>query len=89
MTDVEPQTDAEKIEWLWNRLDARNMEVASLRLSVTNLENMLEEAKQETLNVRQQAMQMAQELSQMALELNAARQSAANAVREYVAATEG
>jgi predicted nucleic acid-binding Zn-ribbon protein len=89
MADVEPQTDAEKIEWLWNRLDARNMEVASLRLSVTKLEESVDLARQETKDARDSALQMAKELSAMALELNAARQSAANAVREYVAATEG
>lgn len=89
MTVNEPQTDAEKIEWLWQRLDARNMDLASLRLSVTKLEEELEASRRETIIARQSEMQMASELSRMALELNAARQSAANAVREYVAATEG
>jgi predicted nucleic acid-binding Zn-ribbon protein len=89
MTVKEPQTDAEKIEWLWQRLDARNMDLASLRLSVTKLEEELAAAREEINVARQSEMQMASELSRMALELNAARQSAANAVREYVAATEG
>lgn len=84
----EPTTDAEKIEWLWDRLDSANSKNASLHLALEVTETKLETSVQENEKLRKQIMQMAKEVSDMAVELNKARQSAANSVREYVAATE-
>ena len=81
-------TDAEKIERLWGKLDLLRGENESLKVAVADLEGKLDAREAEVDRARAEAQGYASQLSQMALELNAARQAAANAVREYVAATE-
>jgi uncharacterized coiled-coil DUF342 family protein len=82
----EPETDAEKIEWLWKRLDQLNAENESLKAQAHSFEVAAEAHRDEAERVRESNRQMASELLVMARELNEARQSAVNAVREYVAA---
>ncbi len=83
----EPQTDAERIELLWQRLDTLNAENASLRLALAGAERDAERSRADAEQAREQSMHLASEVGRMATELNAARQHAADAVREHIEAT--
>lgn len=84
---TEPQTDAERIELLWGRLDGLNAETASLRLALATAERDAETSRADAVRAREESMRLASEVARMAAELNAARQSAADAVRDHIEAT--
>lgn len=84
---TEPQNDAERIEWLWNRLDALTATNASLELALAAAEHDAEVGRGDAERAREQSMQLASEVARMAAELNAARQAAVDAVREHIEAT--
>jgi hypothetical protein len=86
---AEPQTDAERVEWLWNRLDVLNGENASLKAALASAERDALAARADADAARDQLGQLAAELSGMAVALNEARQAAATAVREHIAASRG
>lgn len=87
---IEPElTDPEKIERLWGKLDLLRGENESLKLMVGQLEAKVAAREDEITQVRASAQEMAEQLASMARELNAARQAAATAVREYVAQAKG
>lgn len=75
----EPQTDEEKIEWLWNRVDRLQSE--NIRLKEENAA-MSERISEMTESI----MQMSKDIATMAIELNAARSAARDSVIEYIAA---
>jgi len=83
----EPRTAEERIEWLWQRLDALNAANASLTAALDQAERAADASRMDAERARTQEMMLAAEVARMATELNAARQSAADAVRDHIAAT--
>ncbi len=74
---TEPQTDVEKIEWLWSRLDTLNSQLAAAQNTARELEDKCQRLSTELERVWLKAIE----------EANQARQAAADAVRDYVSAT--
>lgn len=83
----EPQTDAEKIDWLWAKVERLHGENASLRAALDQEEARTGAERANAERSRASERQMAGELGRMAAELNAARGAAAEAVRDYVELT--
>lgn len=80
----EPTTDQERIDHLWNRLDAMNGENATLKDRVSAAESIIMVKQREGDALREQVRQLHREKAELGVELNQARQAAANSVREYI-----
>ncbi len=78
-------SDAQKIEKLWGSLETEKKDKASLQLLLDVTEAKV--AKQQDIIQKQQGTieQLSNEIKRLGKELNAAREAAANSVREYIA----
>lgn len=77
-------TDSQKIDALWNRLDAMNQELASTKVLLENAE-LLAARKQQLIEQRDATIAaLTQEIRRLGVEVNDARGAAARAVREYI-----
>ena len=80
-------SDAQKIEKLWGSLETEKKDKASLQLLLEVTEAKVEKL-QSTIQQQQQTIDaLLEEIKRLGTELNAARQSAADAVREYIEAS--
>jgi predicted nucleic acid-binding Zn-ribbon protein len=82
---MENLTDTQKIEKLWGSLETEKKDKASLQLLLEVTEAKV--AKQQDIIQKQQGTieQLSNEIKRLGKELNAAREAAANSVREYIA----
>jgi hypothetical protein len=89
MTEVDSNlTDAEKIGWLWKRLDAMHQELESTKVLLTQAEG-VSARKQELIEQRDVTIHhLTGEIRRLGVEVNAARVAAANSVRAYIEAQE-
>jgi predicted nucleic acid-binding Zn-ribbon protein len=78
-------SDAQKIEKLWGSLETEKKDKASLQLLLDVTEAKV--AKQQDIIQKQQStiQDLSNEIKRLGKELNAAREAAANSVREYIA----
>ena len=83
-----PETDNDKIDWLWNRID--ELHQANLNFASENkiLERRLEAREMDNAKLRESQGILGKEIANMNIELNKARQAAATAVEEYRANVE-
>jgi regulator of replication initiation timing len=86
---IDELTDAEKIEWLWNKLDSMNAENASLRADLERTESENKRLKLDLENIREAANRSDMEIVRLANIVNKAKQDSANAVRDYISMSEG
>jgi outer membrane murein-binding lipoprotein Lpp len=84
---TEPTSDAERIDWLWTRVEQLAAENASLTVALQQVEALADAATADAAQARESITTMSRELMSMATELNAARAAAANSVRDHMAAS--
>jgi hypothetical protein len=78
-----PQTDVDKIKWLWDRLDELTQANANLASENDMLTKQNERIKLDLENQRKHTEKISADIIQMGVELNNARAAAATAVEEY------
>lgn len=87
MTDEAPQSDAERITWLWDRLDKLNGEKASMQVLLERAEAQVRERDEAIAKLSEMVEQLNADLMSTAQQVNEARASAATAVHDYIART--
>lgn len=83
----EPQTDAERIEWLWNRLDALNGEKATMQARAEMAERQVDERDAAIAKLNEIIQSLNVDLISLSKQVNESRSSAATAVHDYIERT--
>jgi hypothetical protein len=86
---IDSITDAEKIERLWQKVEALRQENASLTTALNLAEQQAESSRLDAEYARMETQRLAEDVMRMSLELNDARVAASEAVKEYILAQEG
>lgn len=88
MTDI-PQTDQEKIDWLWAARDIDAGRIASLESEVEEYKARLKDSQHELVGLYRTVKEQGQTIMNLSLELNRANERSTTAVQEYIDSQKG